>query len=326
MKLVYFRFMMRIKNYLFVLFVCCSVIGYSQELNVYSLQLFERNEQNKIAFTSLSDTYEKADSLAIPRITGKENSEVGYLELEGEYRERFFSGTHVLESDNLFIYDFITNKLLSFPVKDLKVVACIHPYADKDDFPFSVSDYQIGFEIDRSKLTGFSDNYYSSALICIGAKNPFEKGKMKPLKWETFDAEKLDKTMRYSLSDVLITEGYKNFEPGNVYSAKADGFRFLLQEIVVKEEDLHFEHLMVVDQKTNEIVCNLLFANGGRESLAPLNGMNPEFTDSFQWAGKLFKEKPPVVFGFSYFSSGCPAISFLEKGMEDVYIRCDNRY
>ncbi|MCA1751402.1 MAG: hypothetical protein LC670_06345, partial [Flavobacteriales bacterium] len=59
------------------------------------------------------------------------------------------------------------------------------------------------------------------------------------------------------------------------------------------------------------------YYSGESRSFAPLDN---------QWTGKLFKNQPQVIFGFSYHSFGCPRITFLHPDKEKININCDNRH
>jgi hypothetical protein len=45
-----------------------------------------------------------------------------------------------------------------------------------------------------------------------------------------------------------------------------------------------------------------------------------------QWTGRLFKNKPPVSFGFEYQSFGYHGITLLSETEKEIWISCDNRH
>lgn len=63
-------------------------------------------------------------------------------------------------------------------------------------------------------------------------------------------------------------------------------------------------------------------------SLVPLNvvGHAKDWRSKTQWTGEIFKDRPPVIFGFLFHSSGCPSIDFIEQSENSVRINCDNRH
>ncbi|OOV49996.1 hypothetical protein B1J94_03585 [Leptospira kirschneri serovar Grippotyphosa] len=44
-----------------------------------------------------------------------------------------------------------------------------------------------------------------------------------------------------------------------------------------------------------------------------------------QWTGKMFKNRPPVIFGFFYEDYKCEVIDFLKLPKSGILISCDNR-
>jgi len=57
----------------------------------------------------------------------------------------------------------------------------------------------------------------------------------------------------------------------------------------------------------------------------PLNGKDKDHEYKKQWTGKLFKNKPLVVFGFySMFGGDCPGIDFIDSSFPsyDIRLRC----
>jgi hypothetical protein len=72
-----------------------------------------------------------------------------------------------------------------------------------------------------------------------------------------------------------------------------------------------------------------MFNNSEGASVAPLNfGIsNPNYADlKGQWMGKLFKNKPEVIFGFEWVSFGCPGIIYINSRDKYIQINCDNRH
>ena len=65
----------------------------------------------------------------------------------------------------------------------------------------------------------------------------------------------------------------------------------------------------------------------GRE-FTSLSGIQTEQEDrrNSQWTGTLFKNKPPVIFGFTSESFGCSVITLMEKAGGEIPINCDNRH
>ncbi len=202
--------------------------------------------------------------------------------------------------------------MASFAVKELKVVARLSVYASTYDWPFAHYDYMIGFEIKGKPMGG---------LVYVGKENPFVQGQMRPVGWKEM-APKDIPDLGNSLKDTLQLGKYVS---ENIYSAKDKDVQFFIQDMN-RENYSRARRLLVINLNTEETLLDKMFYDGESTSSAPLNFVNGNENDITQWTGKLFKNKPPVVFGFQYHSFGCPSISFLDKAEKEIYINCDNRH
>ena len=295
----------------------------AQDLKLFNLSRYEIDSTKSIAFISLSDVHflsEHTDSLAVPDLTYIEADSAAnyeYIRLNSAYRERFLSGTKLSETDKVFIYDYAADQLLSFKVKDLDVVACLNIYGA--EWPYGQYDYMIGFGISEKKLTGL-DKYFTHALVYIGKESPFVKGQVKPVEWKKTKASDFpSKALTYE--DTAAFHEYlgdHQYHAGDTYSFERDSLNYFVRDYILFTDDWLFaKQLVVIDTKTGEAVCKKQYFSGESLSFAPLDN---------QWTGTLFKNKPPVIFGFNYVSFGCPSITFLSKTEPDVYINCDNRH
>ena len=288
-----------------------------QDLELYGLWDLEPNINRKVGFISLSDNYplsEHPDSLAIPDLSDMKEENMEYFKLSPKYRKRFLSKTKISETDKVFVYDYSTDVLLSFPVKDLSVVAYLNIYMSTDQCrPCDQYDYMIGFEIDKSLLKGLS-----GGLVYVGKENPFVQGQMKPIIWK-----------KINLNDFPFSKAYFQTTDvtSNVYLYESNEFQYFIQDFVQDvvhiASNLWARHLLVIDKKNGERVVERMFLSGEYRSIAPLNF---ELDSGYyeQWTGKLFKNKPPVVFGFMY--DGCLCFILLDSTAREICINCDNRH
>jgi hypothetical protein len=292
-----------------------------QDLAVFSVHWLERSD---IAFVSLSDIYpiDYDDySQILPNIEEKGVDSAQYFVLEKRYRDRFLSETKISETDSVFVYDYSINKLVSIVVKNLKVVAMVTFYASERDYPYPPYYYMIGFEIDAEKLKGFSD-YYLHTLVSVGKENPFVQEQLMPIVWKKIATEDFPSKETEGEYNVYL----KTLAIGDTYLFEANGMQYFLQDLLESQfNQTEFRRLLVVDSKTKDIIIERIYGRGEGTSVSPLNY---EYVDSEinQWTGRLFKNKPPVVFGFEYISFGCPFISIIDKFDEDIAIYCDNRH
>lgn len=153
-------------------------------MQIFDLKYHAKDSTQIVAFISLSEIYplsEDPDSMAIPDLSEKEIEEAAnfqYFTVDSSFRKRFLSETNISETDKLFIYDYATDALHSFKVKNLKVVACLNIYGR--DWPYSQFDFMIGFEINKDLLKD-CDKYFTTSLAYVGKKSPFVRGKVKPI-------------------------------------------------------------------------------------------------------------------------------------------------
>jgi hypothetical protein len=273
-------------------------------------------------------------------MSGKTKEEMYYFKLNPEYRKKFLSKTTISETDIVFIYDYSTDWFISFPVRELNIVATLNDYSNPDHCPCPEYYYMIGFEINKEFLMGFS-RYYTDALVYVGAENPFVRGEMKVIAWEKIASNDFPLGLA---NDTIVAElrSNKGLTKGEAFLYEFENFKYFVQSWT----DVHYNegthkmyktgnrHLLVVDKKSGEVVVERLFRSDEGRLPAPLNfgiefeeGYDNDFTTyRGQWAGKLFKNKPPVVFGFEWDSYGCPYITFLNRYEKNLYIRCDNRH
>lgn len=300
----------------------------TQGIDLYWLRDLEENENKKVGFVSLSDSYplsEHLDSLAIPYFYDIEKENRGYFKLEQEYRKRFLSKTKIEITDSLFIYDYSTDVLFSFPVNKLNTVAYFNHYLNINNcVPCDQYDYMIGFEIDKSKLTGLSD-YYQHTLVYVGKENPFTSGQMKSIIWKKIDSTEFPIVK----SNVVPIKSIKNEMAYFLYDT--DENQYFIQDYTeqIKGYNNKKRHLIIIDKESGSVVIERLFNNSEGTSLTPLNLGEPNeyyVNHPEQWTGKLFKNKPKVIFGFEWVSFGCPGINLIDPKMNAIYINCDNRH
>jgi hypothetical protein len=289
----------------------------AQDLQLFDLRFYEKDSIQSLAFISLSEIYplsKNPDSLAIPNLTEKEIEEAPNFtcfKLDSTYRKRFLAATTISETDKVFIYDYSINALRTFTVKNLKVVACLNIYGA--DWPYSQDDFMIGFEVNKNALSG-SDKYFTHSLAYIGKANPFVRGQIKPIIWQKIEPADYP-SKEFPAYDTSYTG---KCVTGDTYKFETKGLHYFVQDLVSLADNwVSVKRLIVIDIKTKEIVYEKNFYSGESASWASLNN---------QWTGRLFKNKPCVIFGFNSVSFGCPSIEFINPTEKTIYINCDNRH
>ncbi|MCR6642948.1 MAG: hypothetical protein NVV82_29145 [Sporocytophaga sp.] len=301
----------------------------TQGFDLYLLRDLESIIGLKVGFISLSEIYplsEHPDSLAIPNPEEVNKDSLQYFKLSSEYRNRFLSKTKISEEDSVFIYDYSTDVLVSYPVKILSIVAYLNVYMEPNECPCRQNDYMIGFQINKSSLTGF-DKYLNNSLVYVGKENPFILGQMRPISWERIDIKDFPLEKSNIPNNVFRQH---DVEKGNAYLYNSELYQYYIQEYSEGGNSFYLvqRHLIVTNMK-DDVILEKVFNDSEGTSIAPLNfGIeNSNFSDlKEQWTGYLFKNKPQVVFGFVWSSFGCPNIIFLDSNVDDVYINCDNRH
>lgn len=307
-------------------------LTYVKDLDLFWIRDLEENTNKKVGFISLSDIYplsEHPDSLAIPSLENVDNQNLQYFKLNSTYRKRFLSKTNISETDSVFIYDYSTDALLSFSVKKLNVVAYLNIYMDIKDCPCSQYDYMIGFEVAKSNLIGLG-KYYSDALVFIGKENPFTQGQMKPLIWQKIKTEKFP-LQKSNLTNTQKQYKHKDAIKGQAYLYETEIYQVFIQDYTEPNNlaQVQDRHLIIIDKQSGNVINETMFNNSEGTSVTPLNyGINnPSFADlKEQWIGKLFKNKPEVIFGFEWVSFGCPGIIYINSQDKYIQINCDNRH
>ncbi|ULH30483.1 hypothetical protein [Leptospira weilii] len=280
-------------------------------------------EKQSVGFISLSDNYrlpDRPDWFAMPNpIQKKRNAE--YLILGSKYRDRLLSNIKISETDKVFIYDYSTDYLVSFTVKNLNAVACLNVHASSKDWPYRQGDYQIGFAIDKKLLKGFRDKYFSNILVYIGKQNPFNKGKMKRILWKKIDLKEFP-NIKMKPEHVSIFKGYTF---GQTYQFESEGLKYHVQDIL-KSNEVKCRRLLVIKSKTKDLVFENLYSKE-REgaSFVDLGFVGTGNHQWGQWTGKMFKNRPPVIFGFLYESFTCEDIDFLKLPASRIRVSCDSR-
>lgn len=297
----------------------------SNEIDLFWLRDLEENSNIKIGFVSLSDLYslsEHPDSLVIPDRENADASSHEYFILTPKYRKRLLAKTKISETDTVYVYDYSKDVLLSFPVKNLNVVAYLSIYENVEDCPCNQYAYMIGFELPKKNLKGLRANYYD-VLVYVGKENPFARGQMKPMVFVKISSGDFPshKSKR--------TYSFQNNKKGGAFSFVSGNYQFFIQDYLQgNEEYINQRHLIVVDKRNGNVILERLFRESESTGLYQINlaNSNSEVYSQEQWTGKLFKNKPEVVFGFEGVSFGCPNIIFLDAKKPDVYINCDNRH
>lgn len=246
-----------------------------------------------------------------------------FFELNAEYRRQFFERTGVSETDYVFVYDYVADVLLVFPVKELSVFALIDWIRSRDTPPHPICDYHIGFLVNSADLTELGN--YFNALVYIGKAHPFIRKGLQEIVWEKINSEDFPVDRAQIDAQSVIYDFFRGYDyfinsyaPRENYMSEWKQFRLYVQDWYASWEGDAVRHLLIFNTKNNELIVERIFrALGEHEWLTSLNG---------QQIGYLFQNRPPVIFQFDSISGWCTYFIFLDPAMDDLHVMCDNRW
>ena len=295
-----------------------------EELEVYNYYILHEENEPKCGFVVLSDAFPYADyqteNIIAPENLGEfEYTNDNYHEVKGVYRERFLNELSIKDSDILFVNNLNQNKVSSFKVIDLKLTAHLTPYGPNS--PIENWDYLIGFELDSTQLPFKTPETYNQTIFsCVAAENPFNAGKAVEMIWEKVDtSEFIWQLTPEEKPKYMLLETRKD-----VYRFNWDGKNFYVQEVQTRENMFGY-HLVVADENSNKKISSAFFFESESTYLQPLNGQKNSGA-TLQFTGFVFKNKPPIIYGFTSNTFGCPYISFAGKNEKSIWLKCDNRH
>lgn len=284
--------------------------NFESDLKIYSLGSYDKIQNQTTGFISLTDTFpysDHQDSIVIAANYLGNNTTPEFHVLDKKHRARFLSISKIKEADKVYIYNYVLDTIYVFPVKELPVMAHITVYGA--DYPVSQFDYLIGFDLETVLPINELQNYYDS-FVYIGTENPFQTNKIKPIIWKKMQPKQFPTVTKIkSLSNLKIT---------SLFHFSMETMDYYL---------VNKNHLLILESNTKKVLTDTIFVAGESTSLAQLtfeNSINENSPE--QYTGMLFKNRPPVYFGFTYESFGCSSINFIGKPKKEIYVLCDNRH
>ncbi len=273
------------------------------KFNIYDVQTYtENNKEN--CFIILSDGIGWDE---IEKMDLKET-------LTSKSRKTFLTRIGVKESDSVFIYSFILNKIIKFKVEDLPLITREDPYGGYD---------YIAFDL-KNKITKGDIDTYVQSYVFIGKQHPFQKGKMKPIIWKKIKKDQFP-SIKVNVTDFNKPYLFKKLDTLQYYSFVNEDYAYFLK--IKDKEDMYEQVFHLVIKQKEKIVYNGFFHSSESMTPVPLAFQQKEDNQHYeQWTGKLFKSKPPVIIGFMNYSFNCSNIDFLEPTYNSVWIKCDARH
>lgn len=290
----------------------------SSGLNIFNVTFYDRNDLTDV-FISISDIY--TDSLSISPEFFKNQEKIKfenriYIELDADYRKKMLTALRLTENDTLYIFNYESASVQKTPLSKLKSVAYLSYYVGQDD-NIDANSYMLGFQVEAQRKWENIYQKYDNSIAYFGNKNPFVENQLVPVSWK--------KIQPTTLTNKLFKDS--NNKIGILHEFKNTNLTYYLQDFS-SEERIIRRNLVVVDD-ANKIFFEQSFDTNfeGRE-FTELRGIITDGADIIysQWTGNLFKNKPPVIFGFTSESFGCSSISLMDKKLSEIPINCDNRH
>ena len=287
------------------------------QLLLYDIEMYDRDDLVD-TFISVSDIY--MDPLSVPPEIIENQKQIPfeklrYINLDNTYRTKMLKALHLTESDTLYIFNYSSGVVEKTPLKNLKSVAYLSYYVSEGEEVDNTS-YMLGFQVNsEKKVEEEFYNKYDNAVAYFGSDNPFIEKQMVRIKWKKIKAaEYTNKIFNNS-----------ELQKSNIYEFKNFGLTYYLQDYGSKENVI-LRVLIVVDKDKNIFFEKAFDLNGEGRAFNSLSGIETDNGIFSQWTGKLFKNKPPVIFGFTYESFGCSSITIMDQNKSEIVINCDNRH
>ncbi|SEA01313.1 SH3 domain-containing protein [Bizionia paragorgiae] len=235
-------------------------------------------------------------------------------------RKEFLKRMRLSENDSVYIYNLLQDRINSYVIKNLPVIACLSPYFnDNYDHP-SEDDYQIGFDLGIKEID--DENF-----TVVGRNNPFQTGKLTRFLWEPIDSSAFPKPFSTNTDSQYEKEDLKGLQASDSYAFYTDDLDYFIQNLK-NENQLDYRYLVVRDAHTKAIIFEQLQRNSESSHLIPLAIKGHIENDFYktQWTGKPLKNLPTTLYGFEGYSFGCPSLVFIDKRKPTLPILCDNRH
>jgi len=292
----------------------------AEELKIYIFNPYDKNQNGDVrtGFVNVSETYfenKNTQHSIISRYSTKDT-----IRIHREGKESLFRTMKLAATDTLFIYDLEQDKIHKYLVKNLPLIACVNGYVgDLSDEDWTEYEYEFGFDLGKINISTTNFAY-------IGLINPFQTNMITSMLWEEIGIEDFPIKFDDSIVDKDIRFWFDGSTVVNAYHFKTISYAYYVQHLAVNGI-INFRHVVVLDSKTNQSIFNKVFLDSESSFLIPLNIKNTasEYIEK-QWTGAIFKNKPPILYGFSGQSFGCVGISFINENEAPIQLLCDNRH
>ncbi len=262
------------------------------------------------AFVNVSESfYMPANFIA------KKDLKKDIIHFSKKQRTEFLKRMSYAVNDTLFIYDFNSGHIKKHPVKDTPLMACMNIYSHVEDEykteNYNEWSYEVGFNLGKANYGGFAT---------VAKENPFVEKGLIPFVFEEVHKNKVNTYVR----EGFIPNLWQKDTAHTIYTLRYENMRSFVKR---NKKDKSWTDLIVKNVNTKE-AFEIYQSGGEGSSKAPIAIKNDTTATnaSYQFIGKLFKNKPPVTFGFVWESFSCTTINFLDKEELPILVLCDNRH
>lgn len=292
-----------------------------EEEKIYS----EYNEENQFGIVVLSDWgylkwSDHPDSSFISQkvLQASSKDNWNYHELNSQKRRLFLECLNIRETDKIFIYNFPLDTVITYELSEAPVVAFLEHGGG--GVPFDQRDFEIGIRLlEFPQMVGDYATYNNVAYI--GDENPFLTGNVKPIQWQMTDSTKFPD----NLENLEFSQYLEDYDKGETFIFSLDSVNIFLQNII--DERLIGRHLAVVNSKTDSVIFQKILFDGESAGLRPIPTEETNYHDDFyQWTGKLFKNKPTIIYGLIYENFAFRRIHLLDATEPAIYIWSDSGF
>ncbi|WP_324023680.1 hypothetical protein QSV08_12550 [Maribacter sp. BPC-D8] len=264
----------------------------------------------RLAFVNVSESFHMPENFIDKKDLRKDT-----IHFSQKQRTEFFKRMNYANSDTLFIYDLASTLVKRLPIKNIPLMACVSIYSSvKDEYKtedYYSHDYQIGFNLGKAGYSGFA---------VIGKENPFVEKGLQPLIFKKMNQQQIDSNLKKQ----IISEDLVN---DSVFKPYTSNYKNISAFVKANTDYSNWSDLIIINTQTKESfdIYQEEGESSGKADLS-LADVASEYPENYQYIGNLFKNKPPVVFGFMWESFGCSQIQFLDNNELPIRILCDNRH
>ncbi len=237
-----------------------------------------------------------------------------YFEWDKAYRDNFLKAGGITKYDQLHVTKITIGQVASYPIKDLKLIANVNVYASGSG-EYNVYDFETCLELPENTNTDFD-------FATIAIDNPFETATdFKYLKW--YPQEEIESLRHlYTKRFPYLKSEFSNEPKTKLFYTSYNNYTIYSLDHVNKYNLL--TRYVIVIKENGEITNSFIEQEGESTGLIPLN--TDYLESSSQFAMKLFKNEPPLIYGLSSESFGCPKLYYLESNYPNIILSCDNRH